>query len=219
MSTLKPSLLRLSLVGLCGSGLMAISGATLAAPEAAPAAKTAKAAAPAKAAAKPAATNNAKNSKGKTAAKPAPVEIVLPEANEEQLYAASRAYMGQYDCEFKQTINITKHPKTEGYLDVAWQKQVFTMKPVMSSTGALRLEDVTGRTLMIQIANKSMLMDTHVGQRLVDECINPEQRTLIDLARAAAAEAAASGIEATGGLGIAPAPAAATAATASPAKK
>ncbi|MBB4844028.1 hypothetical protein HNP55_002564 [Paucibacter oligotrophus] len=213
MSTLKQSLLHLSLVGLCSSGLLSLSTAALAAPEAA-AKPAAKAAAPAKPAPK-----NTKVVKGKPAAKPAPVDVVLAEANEEQLYAASRAYMGQYDCEFKQTIHITKHPKTEGYLDVAWQKQVFTMKPVLSSTGALRLEDVTGRTLMIQIANKSMLMDTHVGQRLVDECINPEQRTLIDLARAAAAEAAASGIEATGGLGIAPAPAAAVAATAAPVKK
>jgi len=211
MSTLKPFLLRHALIGLCSSGLLSLSAAALAAPEAAPGAK---AAAPAKAAPK-----SSKASKGKAAAKPAPVEVVLPEANEEQLNAASRAYMGQYDCEFKQTINISKHPKAEGYLDVAWQKQVFTMKPVLSSTGALRLEDVTGRTLMIQIANKSMLMDTHVGQRLVDECINPEQRTLIDLARAAAAEAAASGIEASGGLGIAPAPAVTTAPTSTPAKK
>jgi len=218
MSTLKPFLLRLSLIGLCSSGLLSLSATALAAPEAAAAAKpAAKATAPAKAAPKTA--KPVKAAKGKAAAKPAPVEVVLPEANEEQLYAASRAYMGQYDCEFKQTINITKHPKTEGYLDVAWQKQVFTMKPVLSSTGALRLEDVTGRTLMIQIANKSMLMDTHVGQRLVDECINPEQRTLIDLARAAAAEAAASGIEASGGLGIAPAPATTTAPTSTPAKK
>jgi hypothetical protein len=45
----------------------------------------------------------------------------------------------------------------------------------MSSTGALRLEDVTGRTLMLQIANKSMLMDTKIGQRLVDNCVHPEQ--------------------------------------------
>ena len=209
MSTLKNSLLRLSFIGLCSSGLLSLSAAAAAAPEAAPAAKTAVKLAP----------KSAKAAKAKPAAKPTPAEVVLPEANEDQLYAASRAYMGQYDCEFKQTINITKHPKTEGYLDVAWQKQVFTMKPVLSSTGALRLEDVTGRTLMIQIANKSMLMDTRVGQRLVDECINPEQRTLIDLARAAAAEAAASGIEASGGLGIAPAPAAATAATVSSAKK
>jgi hypothetical protein len=59
------------------------------------------------------------------------------------------------------------------------------MKPVLSSTGALRLEDVTGRTLMIQIANKSMLLDTKIGQRLLDDCVHPEQEKLMAAAKAA----------------------------------
>ena len=50
------------------------------------------------------------------------------------------------------------------------------MKPVLSSTGALRLEDVRGRMLMLQIANKSMLMDAQIGQRLVDGCVHEKQR-------------------------------------------
>ena len=43
-------------------------------------------------------------------------------------------------------------------------------------SGALRLEDVKGRTLFLQIANKSMLMDTKAGKRLVDACIHDSQR-------------------------------------------
>lgn len=149
-----------------------------------------------KAAAKPAAVK-------KKAAPPPPAEPVLPEANEAQLEAAKRAYLGEYHCEFKQVVNIGTHPKTAGYIDVAWQKHVYTMRPVLSSTGALRLEDVGGRTLMIQIANKSMLLDTKIGQRLVDECVHPEQARLIAEARAAAAsnpEAAAAN-----SIGITPA--------------
>jgi hypothetical protein len=38
---------------------------------------------------------------------------------------------------------------------------------------------VKGRMLMIQIANKSMVMDTVVGQRLVDGCIHEKQRAFI----------------------------------------
>jgi hypothetical protein len=30
--------------------------------------------------------------------------------------------------------------------------------------------------LMLQIANKSMLMDTKIGQRVVDECVHEKQR-------------------------------------------
>ena len=156
-------------------------------------------------------SSSAAKSRSKTPAKLAlPLPPLLEDANEEQLAAADRAYMGQYDCEFKQSVHITHHPKP-GYVNVAWQKETFTMKPVLSSTGALRLEDVTGRTLMIQIANKSMLLDTKVGRRLVDECLHPEQRAAIEatkLARAAAAAAAAaSGVELMPeptSLGIAP---------------
>ena len=50
------------------------------------------------------------------------------------------------------------------------------MKPVRSSTGALRLEEVAGGPmLMVQIPSKSMLMDTVRGRRIVDACIHEEQ--------------------------------------------
>jgi hypothetical protein len=115
------------------------------------------------------------------AAKPAPkapatpVAKALPAASAEQLDAAERTHFGAYACEFDQTIDIAMNPKTPGYVDVKFKNSVFTMKPVLSSTGALRLEDVTGRTLMLQIANKSMLMDTKIGQRMVDNCVHPTQ--------------------------------------------
>ncbi|MFN3302220.1 MAG: hypothetical protein ACK44A_00705 [Roseateles sp.] len=139
-------------------------------------------------------------------APPPPPEPVLADADEAQLAAAERAYIGDYACEFKESVHIDKHPKMAGYINVAWKKQLITMKPVLSSTGALRLEDVTGRTLMIQIANKSMLLDTKIGQRLLDECIHPEQEKLIAAAKAAKlanpeAEAAAT---AQSSLGISP---------------
>ncbi len=117
---------------------------------------------------------------------PAPAPVLEP-ASEEQLAAAQRAYLGDYVCEAKQSVRIEPNAKTPGYIDVSFQKQLITMKPVLSSTGALRLEDVTGRTLMIQIANKSMLLDTKLGQRLVDDCVHPEQARLMAEARAAAA--------------------------------
>lgn len=182
---------------------IASAGAVMA-QAAAPAAKPANPQAGKKAPAKP---------RGKPVAKPVPPPPPLADATEEQLAATERAYLGTYDCEFKQSVSITRNIKP-GYLDVMWQKDTFTMKPVLSSTGALRLEDVTGRTLMIQIANKSMLMDTHVGRRLVDECLHPEHRAAIEAAKiaraAAAASAAASGLEVeadASSLGIAPSPA------------
>jgi len=111
--------------------------------------------------------------------KTAPVEAPLPEASGEQLEAANVAHLGDYDCEFDQKVNLTPHSKAPGYIEMKNKAQAWVMKPVMSSTGALRLEDVKGRMLMIQIANKSMVMDTKIGQRLVDGCVHEKQRAFM----------------------------------------
>ena len=125
-----------------------------------------------------------------------PVELVPTEATPEQVDAAARVYYGVYDCEFKQTIDIVTSSKYPAYVEVKHGKAGYLMKPVLSSTGAIRLEDLKGETLMVQIASKSMLLNVKTAQRIVDDCVSPKQRELIEAARAAkaaeAAEAAAS---------------------------
>lgn len=133
--------------------------------------------APAKPAAKPAAAKKA-----------APAAAPLPAADAEQLAAAERAHTGEYQCEFSQSIDVSMNPKANGYLDVKHNKQVWTMKPVVSSTGAVRLEDVKGQTLLLQIANKSMLMDTKAGRRVVDGCVHEKQKESAAAVAAAAAK-------------------------------
>ncbi len=129
----------------------------------------------AQAPAKPAA---AKAAPVRPASKPAPKPAApgLPPAGSEQIATAELAHFGEYQCEFGEVVTVEKTPKNEGYIDVHHKKTVTTMKPVLSSTGAVRLEDVKGRLLMLQIANKSMLMDTKIGQRLVDGCVHEKQR-------------------------------------------
>lgn len=100
----------------------------------------------------------------------------LPAATAEQLTAAARAFFGSYACEFGQSVSVSTNAQHAGYIDVHHGKSLWTMKPVLSSTGALRLEDVKGRVLMLQIATKSMLMDTVVGRRLIDDCVHEQQR-------------------------------------------
>ena len=100
---------------------------------------------------------------------------LLPPASQEQLDAAERTHFGDYECEFNQKIHVSLAPQAAGYIEVKHLKKVFVMKPVMSSTGALRLEDVRGQTLLLQVANKSMLMDVKAGRRIVDSCIHATQ--------------------------------------------
>ncbi len=126
-------------------------------------------------------------------AKAAPVAPALPvAATAEQIDAAERVYYGVYDCEFKQTIDITASPKYPSYVEVKHGKAVYVMKPVLSSTGAIRLEDVRGDTLMVQISSKSMLLNVKTAQRIVDDCVSPKQRELVEAARMAKAAAVAS---------------------------
>ena len=172
-------------------------------------AATVSAAEPAKPA-KPVAAKAAK----KAAPTPAkPVDTGPSEATTEQVDAAERVYYGVYDCEFNQTVDIEKHPKHNAYVNVKSGKSAWLMKPVLSSTGAIRLEDVKGEALMVQIASKSMLLNVKTARRIVDECISPKQRELIAAAKAAKeAEVAAKAAEPSGKAPVDAAAAAAVAA-------
>ncbi len=116
-------------------------------------------------------------------------------ASDEQRHAYTLAHLGEYQCEFKRMIRVLAHPRQEGYVDLHFDKQVVTARPVLSSTGAVRLEDVKGRYLMVQIAFKSMLMDTKIGQRVADECLHDAHH---DARRAAAEAPPAEGLGITG---------------------
>jgi hypothetical protein len=143
--------------------------------------------APAKpAAAKPAAAKAAPKA-------PAKSEMIIPDAYPEQVKAAEMVYYGKYDCEFNQTVDIAQSPKHPAYVTVKHNKGEWLMKPVLSSTGAIRLEDVRGETLMVQIATKSMLLNVKTARRIVDECVSARQRELIAEAKAAEAAASAAG--------------------------
>ena len=112
-------------------------------------------------------------------------------ASPEQIDASERVFYGVYECEFNQTIDITPNIPFPAYVNVKHGKATYLMKPVLSSTGAIRLEDIRGQTLMVQIASKSMLLNVKTAQRVVDDCVSPKQRDLIDAARAAKVAAAA----------------------------
>ena len=125
-------------------------------------------------------------------ARKAPAESALPQALPEQIDAAGRVYYGAYECEFNQSVTIAKSTKHSAYVDLRSGKSTWLMKPVLSTTGAVRLEDVKGQTLMVQIATKSMLLNVKTGRRIVNDCVSARQRELIAEAAAKAAESAAS---------------------------
>lgn len=106
------------------------------------------------------------------------VEVVMLDADATQLLAAKEVLVGESGCEFGQKIEVGANPSHPGYIDLNYNKKTYTMKPVLSATGAVRLEDVRSETLMIQIASKTMVMNQKTGQRLIDNCVHPDQQTV-----------------------------------------
>lgn len=154
--------------------------------------------APARPAAKPAAKAPAR------AAAEAPARQAEPTPlSDTHLQIADRVLTGQADCEFNQSVSVEPISGRPGHFRVAFKKLVYTMVPEETTTGAVRLEDRAAGVVWLQIPSKSMLMNTKLGQRMVDACTHAEQRAAV-----AAVQAAARSMAADSGLGIAPAAAA-----------
>ena len=98
-----------------------------------------------------------------------------PLSDAEQAIAAN-VHVGELPCELGQKVSLRADPNTPGYFHMSLKGERFHMRPVQSSTGAVRLEDTAQGAVWIQLANKSMLMSQKQGRRLADECASPEQQ-------------------------------------------
>lgn len=96
--------------------------------------------------------------------------VALPAADDAQKSAAELVHYGQYVCDEKFEVFVERNMIVKGYVDVRYKKDVWVMKPVTSNTGAVRLEDIRGKVLLVQIPFKSMLLNTQTGQRIIDSC-------------------------------------------------
>jgi hypothetical protein len=93
----------------------------------------------------------------------------------EQMAIAEQVHTGAIACELGASVNVAADPKAPGRFNVTGKGFAYHMTPVSSATGAIRLEDTQRGAVWLQIANKSMLMNQKLGQRLADECMSPAQ--------------------------------------------
>ena len=112
-------------------------------------------------------TEASKNTKGK-----APQEAPLPA---DQLSIAEKVHVGHLPCELGASVQMTADERSPGYFNLQGNGYKYRMRPVTTSTGAIRLEDEKAGAVWLQLANKSMLMDQKKGRRLADECLHPDQ--------------------------------------------
>lgn len=92
-----------------------------------------------------------------------------------EMAIAERVQVGRIPCELGAYVTVTPDAATPGRFSVEGKGFKYHMSPVVTITGAVRLEDQKGGAVWLQIANKSMLMNQKLGQRLADECMSSEQ--------------------------------------------
>ncbi|MEO8281418.1 MAG: hypothetical protein ABI564_17095 [Ideonella sp.] len=78
-----------------------------------------------------------------------------------------------------------------GAFRVKFNNKVYKMVPEATATGAVRLFDPSAGIVWLQIPVKSMLMNMNAGQRMVDACTQPAQRSAQSEAEARSRAAAA----------------------------
>lgn len=108
-----------------------------------------------------------------------PVATVQPEQHaalsDDHLAVAQRVVLGKVPCELGAHVVLSAHPTSQGRFVLEHGRHKFHMVPVLTSTGAIRLEDAANGAVWLQLANKSMLMDQKQGRRLADACMNIDQ--------------------------------------------
>jgi hypothetical protein len=133
----------------------------------------------------------AKKVAAKKPAKAEPVSATNDNLNPAQLSLADRVLTGVADCEFREKVDVEKIPGHSGNFKVTYEKKSYVMVPEETTTGAIRLVDLTGAVVWIQIPMKSMLMNQKEHHRLVDGCQEDEQRIAVQASQKAGANAGA----------------------------
>ena len=98
-----------------------------------------------------------------------------PELAPHEISIAERVHVGTLPCEMGASVRMTADANAPGYFTLQGKGYKYRMRPVATSSGAIRLEDEKAGAVWLQLANKSMLMDQKKGRRLADECAHPDQ--------------------------------------------
>ena len=139
----------------------------------------------------PAAKAKPKAAVAKKSTKAEPVSATNDNLNPAQLTLADRVLTGVADCEFKEKVDVEKIPGHNGNFKVTFDHKTYVMVPEETTTGAIRLVDLSGAVVWIQIPMKSMLMNQKEHHRLVDGCQEDEQRIAVQSSQKAGANAGA----------------------------
>jgi hypothetical protein len=101
--------------------------------------------------------------------------VALPDLSPEQMEISNRVALGKMPCELAAHVVVKPDARGAGRFVLELGKQKFSMVPVPTLTGAIRLEDEVAGVVWLQLSNKSMLMSQKQGKRLADACASADQ--------------------------------------------
>lgn len=87
--------------------------------------------------------------------------------------------VGYFPCSHGRQVLLEHDPHAPGMFKMQFGRNTFRLRPVTTSTGAVRLEDSRQQMVWIQLGNKSMLFDHGAQSRVADECLSPSQAAQI----------------------------------------
>lgn len=93
--------------------------------------------------------------------------------------ALSQVETGSFPCKHGDLLSVRNDATQEAnqfVISVASLKKSYQMQRVQSVSGAVRLEDVYGGIVLLQLANKTMLLDLKRGNTLATDCQSATQR-------------------------------------------
>ena len=91
---------------------------------------------------------------------------------------AAQVFTGRLQCELGQVVLLLPIEESPGRFQLTLKKQKYLMTPSVTPTGAVKLEDLKSGALWIQLASKSMLFNSKLGQRMADDCQGPGQHAV-----------------------------------------
>jgi hypothetical protein len=136
--------------------------------------------------AKQVAKSVAAKSKAAHMAKAAPLVAAVPMVAsvvadpKQQDVIADLVHTGRMVCELGNFVTVTPDSESSTRFIVQMKKNTYHMSPVETTTGAVRLEDPQAGAMWLQLQNKSMLMNSKLGQRMADECQSPNQMAVAE---------------------------------------
>jgi hypothetical protein len=101
--------------------------------------------------------------------------VVQAQLTPEQMLVADNVVLGRIPCELGVYVTIGRDAQVAGRFVLETGREKHQMTPMLTSTGAVRLEDEVSGAVWLQLSNKSMLMNQKKGQRIADDCMNTDQ--------------------------------------------